>query len=437
MPVQEMTLSLPESRSPSPSTWWVRAWQPFWVLPMLLVTACFLLGVLLPLFDDAVAWYLPLGFTAGPEGARSVLGAVAAATVSVVGVVFSTTLVVVQLASSQFSPLVLQTFLHLRMSKVTLGIFLGTFVYSLTVLRTIRSNDLTFVPQVSLLVAFLLTLACVVCFVAFIHHVTTSVQVSWIIGYLGDVARRVLDRQLEPAGDGPEEYPVVQAEPWDGQAPQEARLVRASVRGVVGSIRLNELMSQAVTAGGTLYVLAQVGQFCPSGTPLVAWVPEAGESHDGGPVEGPDEDRLRAAFELRGTRTNEFDPAYVLRQVSDICVRALSPGTNDPTTAVQGVNEIHEVLRQAVQRRDLAPFFKDDDGVARLWWRPQTVSQLLSVGLDGPIHHGAEVPDVRRVLLETLDDLLQVARPEHQEAVKELLRGMGGTRQEIDPAQAF
>ena len=181
--------------------WLHRALQPFWVVPALWCAAAVAAGVLIPELDDSASDWMPFVFQGGAEGARTVLSTIAGAMISVTVLVFSITIVVLQLASSQFSPRVLQTFLTDRVTQNTLGVFTASFLYSLTVLRSVEGGTGLGggpVPQLGVTVAFLLVLAAVAMFLAFIHHITQSISVSTVIRNVGDETRA--PRGAQPGG---------------------------------------------------------------------------------------------------------------------------------------------------------------------------------------------------------------------------------------------
>ena len=120
-------------------TRWRRFWRPFWVLPVVICGLALVAGVAIPLIDDSLVGAVPSVFRGGPQGARTLLGSIAGAMISVTGLVFSVTIVVLQLASSQFSPRIIPQFLASRITQLTLGFFMATFIYSLTVMRAVLS----------------------------------------------------------------------------------------------------------------------------------------------------------------------------------------------------------------------------------------------------------------------------------------------------------
>ncbi|MDO4239287.1 MAG: DUF2254 family protein [Micrococcus sp.] len=153
-----------------------------------------------------------MAFPGGPAGARSVLGTIASAMISVTGLVFSITMVVMQLASRQFSPRILQDFLSTRITQWTLGVFVASFVYALTVLREVRgaADDAeAFVPQLSVSLASLLVLTAFVLFLAFIRTIMSLIQVSQVVSRVGDATCAAVAEHF------PEEDTVPEQADWE------------------------------------------------------------------------------------------------------------------------------------------------------------------------------------------------------------------------------
>jgi len=135
------------------ASWWDRIWDPFWALPGVIAVLSLLLGLGIPTFDDALGNPVPDVFRGGDAGARALLGTIAGAMISVTGLVFSITMVILQLASSQFTPRIIGSFLDSRITQVTLGVFTGSFLYALSVLRAVRGDDGVPVPQTGVAIA--------------------------------------------------------------------------------------------------------------------------------------------------------------------------------------------------------------------------------------------------------------------------------------------
>ncbi|MBJ6612920.1 DUF2254 domain-containing protein, partial [Streptomyces sp. I3(2020)] len=175
-----------------------------WPLPTLGVTLAVVAGVGLPRLDgrirhDMPPWLADYLFGGSADAARSVLGAIAGSLVTVTALTFSLTVVTLQLASSQFSPRLLRTFSADRYVQTTLALFLATFTYALTVLRTVRTGEdgrTGFVPQVSVSVAFLLTLASVFALVLFLSHLAREIRIETMMSSVHSAADRTLHRLL-------------------------------------------------------------------------------------------------------------------------------------------------------------------------------------------------------------------------------------------------
>ncbi|MFZ2259871.1 MAG: DUF2254 family protein, partial [Luteococcus japonicus] len=191
VPLRDEHHSIPQT------TAWQRLTSHFWALPAMVTLISFAVGLGLPRLDALFPTQWRFIFPGGPDGARSVLSTIAGAMISVTGLVFSITMVVLQLASSQFTPRVLKEFLSDRAAQYTLGIFIGSFVYALTVLREVRGGfdgQTAFVPPMSVSLAYVLVLASMGQFLVFIHRVTSMIQVSEVVSRLGDRTTALVEK---------------------------------------------------------------------------------------------------------------------------------------------------------------------------------------------------------------------------------------------------
>ena len=405
--------SLPRTRSISR---WDRVWRPFWVLPSVIIALATVAGVFLPVVDRGLDEHLPYFFPGGPDGARDMLGTIAGAMISVTGLVFSITMVVVQLASSQYSPRVLSDFLSSRITQVTLGIFAASFTYALTVLRSVQGESGeggAFVPQVSVTIGFLLVLASVGMFLAFIHHITNSIQVSSIVSHLGDATADVVDRYL-PDPDTPGARLGLSR--WDPGPGMTAQTLEAVEHGAVVEVDHRRLVAWADEREVVVEILLQVGDFVPEGAPAVKVWRQAGAEE----VDASDLEALRGLVVVEQDRFFHQDPGFGLRKLVDIAERALSPGINDPTTAVQVLDELHRILRMVVVRAEL-PALVTCEGTVRLVHQPQRVEQLVDLALAEPLHYGKDTLQVPRRAVPMLEDLLTVALLTHRPALRRWL----------------
>jgi uncharacterized membrane protein len=407
--------------SPTADSWWRRIWRPFWSLPLAICLSAFALGLSLPWVERQRAEELPLVFEGGPEAALSVLSTVATSMISVTGLVFSVTIVVLQLASSQFTPRVLSTFLSSRITQMTLGVFTATFIYALTVMRSVRDGfeeaD-TFVPQLSVTMAFVFVVTSVGLFLAFIRHITNSIQVVTIMSVLGDRSVLLVD-ELYPDEAGPWPDPGPGWSP--GQETPRVGIPCEGRHGIVVGVDLATLVVVAAARDIVIELEVQTGTFVVDGQPLArAW----GASELPASVAR----EVSHAVALGQDRLMDGDLAFGIRQLVDIAERALSPSVNDPTTACEVVDQLHRILRPLVGRRSPSPYLVDDSGAVRVVHRPQTVEMLLHLAVDEILHYGREAPPVVDHLGALLDDLAGVADPRYRPTIEQARARVRGIR---------
>jgi uncharacterized membrane protein len=377
----------------------------FWAVPSACVAVAVLASLGLVALDRRLQAELAFTFGAGPDGAREVLSAITTAMITFTGLVFSITVVVLQLTSSQFSPRVLRTFLRDRQTQYALGVFTATFVYSVMVLRTVNSgDDDEFVPAAATTFALVLLLVSVGLFVSYIHHIATAVQASSIITAIGAETRDALDRRFPPG----------RAEPVDavGTLPPDdlpALEVPAPTSGVLTTIDESRLVDLACAAGVVLRTQARVGDFLPEGAPMLDVLGDPADL---------DVDAVVAAFAQAQDRTLQQDVAFGFRQLVDVAERALSPSMNDPTTAVQVLDQLHDLLRRLVTRPLRTGLHADDDGAVRLVVPPDGIRDYLALALDGIEQHGEDARPVQERLDALLVDVAAAALPQHRDAVE-------------------
>ncbi len=385
---------------------WFWLQDRFWALPLLCAVAAAALGLGLTGLDARLdtSLTLPFLFAGGPEGARSLLSAIITSMISFTGLVFSITIVVLQLTSSQFSPRVLRTFLRDRFNQVALGVFVATFVYALVVLRAVRGTAQvdSFVPQVAVTAAFGFVLASVVVFLGYIHHIAQSIRVSTIITRIAKDTRALLERQFPADAESLSQRPLPAI---------EGSRISADRPGVVQQIEDHALVQLAEEHSVTICLLRSVGEFIPAGAALLEIYGE----------DIPDEKALRATVHLSNERSLDEDVGFGLRQLVDIAERALFPGINDPTTAVQVIDQLHDLLRRLATRALPPRQAVTAEGRLALYVPQPDFADYLALAVDEIAHWGADADRVQRRLRVMLIDLHGAALPQHRAALAQAL----------------
>ncbi|GAB4455807.1 MAG: DUF2254 domain-containing protein [Armatimonadaceae bacterium] len=359
-------------------------------------------------------------FAGGPDGARSVLSAIASSILAVTSTTFTITIAVLTLTSSQFGPRLLHNFLRETGNQIVLGIFLGTFLYSLLVLRTVRGPDHTvFVPQIAVTGGVALAILCMVMLIYFIQHTITSIQVNHIISTAGEDllhgAKSIFPEGIgvspEEASDAPPQGKVKPAEKtgigsdleeWSDGIP-----VPSPDSGYVQAIDGKRLMQVAGDLEGTIAIRTLPGQMAIHGLPL-ATVHAEKECHVGMV------NRIADAFTLGEYRTHHQDICFTLSQLNEIAVRALSPGINDPNTAISCIDRITAGLCVIARRPAIAPLRYDDAGNLRIVAPTPVFSELLDEGFSQIRRYGSQDAEVMKRLLEALEIIGQCTRSEER-----------------------
>lgn len=357
----------------SPAHLWERVRDSLWFIPTTMTVAAAGLATGMVWVDNEVLsareaaelWWL---FGGSPEGARGVLVAIASSLITVTGVVFSMTIVALQLASSQFTPRVLQNFTRDRGNQLVLGVFIGTFTYTLLLLRTVRApiedGADGFVPAAGVTLAVLLALVSIGFLIFYIHHVARSIEASTIVDRvthetLGVIRARFPEPEEDGEGAGEGDGEGDGDEDAAPQAPPGAPAEVPSQRsGYVQIVRLQRLVELADEAGLVVRVDAAVGRFVLAGETLASvWPREAAGEKT---IEA-----IRSTFAFGDRRTLPHDVELGLIQLSDIAVKALSPGINDPTTAMMALDRVAELV-VALGARPRRESRTGEDGTLRL-----------------------------------------------------------------------
>jgi uncharacterized membrane protein len=371
-----------------------------WFVPV----ACVLAGVLLSFgtiaLDRANDYKLiPTAFTGGPDAALAILSTIAASMVSLTALVLTVTMVVVQLAMGQFSPRIVQTILQDKPSQLAIGIFVATFAHAMLAMREVSFEQGGHVPGLAIVVAYVLIVISIVVLVLYVHHIGRSLRVSALIELVGGGTRRVLDRL----------YPE---QPSDLALPRDPRVIVAEKSGVVVRVEHDGLVQEAQHADCLLELIPAVGEFVPAGGPLFRL---HGDAHD---IARIDAGKVTKFIALGPERTLEQDVAYGLRMLVDIAERSLSDSPfQDPTTAVQAIDRLHDCLRQLSCRQLSNGRHYDDAGEVRLVVPAMDWDAYVKLAFDEIRISGAGSPQVTRRLAAALEDLKTVVPADRRPAL--------------------
>lgn len=354
--------------------WWYRLRRSFWFIPILCLVLAVGLSQAMIAIDKGQAlnlsspWFSAV-YLVGIDGSRAMLGAIGTSMLAVAATAFSITISVVVTASATYGPRLVGNFMSDRGNQLVLGVLVATFVYALLVLRTIRSadDDITaFVPHLAVNVAILLAVADAVLLVWFIHHVASSVRVETLAHGVRTNFKDALER-MHP--EDRSEGVVHTAALGLATAP-----VTAGKVGYIIDIDFSRLCELGVSNGIVIEVVPRVGDHILTHETLVKVFPADKADAVVGAV--------RRAATIGDTRSEYQDIRYAEQQVLELAVRALSPGTNDPYTAVNAIEEVAAGVAMAVSRPSPGNTLLDDSSTVRVRYKTVTIEEIVDLPFD-------------------------------------------------------
>ncbi|MFG0264126.1 MAG: DUF2254 domain-containing protein [Rhodopirellula sp. JB055] len=383
----------------------------YWFIPSWMVFSAIVLSQVTIWIDRSLgnAWLQDYWFTSmnQPDGARALLATVAGSMITVAGVTFSLTILAVSHATSHFGPRLLDNFMRDRGNQITLGTFVATFLYCLLVLRVVRGEavpeswDMTveaFVPQLSLFVSLILTIASVGELIYFIHHVPDSIHISTVLRRLAtDMSAKFDELYPETLGvplDEHKEPPTL--------AKDFLHAVPSSVTGYLQGIDEDELMSFAKKYQAVVRLKKRPGDFICRGeflaevTRTIDW----NEDHS---------DQVRRGFTIGFSRTPTQDVFFILNEFVEVATRALSPGVNDPFTAMQCIDWLSDGLVQ-LSRRELPTRYRmDSEGELRIITTAVTRKDFVDSMLGQLIPYVQDDRNVSQYFIASMNRVLSVS----------------------------
>jgi uncharacterized membrane protein len=362
-----------------------------------------------------------------PQVALTILAGIASSIMTVVSIVFAILLMTLTLASTQFSPRILVSFVRDKSTQWTLGIFLGTFCYCMAALPSVRSAPRPFVPPLTLLIAMALALVCVGWLIFFINHISRSISVSNIVDRIARETEQVIDELMPRERDL---YEI--AEPAEPFRDMRERLIRSRKSGYIRFVDVAFLLGRAKSHGLRIVLERRVGQFVPAGAPIL-------RAAEAGRVTPEREAQLLTAIDIGATRTMQQDVEFGVIQIVDIALRAISPAVNDPTTAINCIDQLARVLIRWGSRAPPRSYLHSPPHVLRLAMPWIGYDGLLDTAFEQIRHYARGDAAVSLRLLRAFDDMVAAGPPLGQaralvERAKRVVEGCEAALPEHDAA---
>ncbi|WP_322889807.1 MULTISPECIES: DUF2254 domain-containing protein [unclassified Yoonia] len=382
--------------------------QNYWFWPSLMTCVAVVVGILMPMLDRHIGavWLQNLGFVpiADVDGARAVLTTLAASSLGVAGVAFSVTMVAVSFASANYGPRLISNFMANRQNQVVLGVFVATFAYSMVVLSTVNDDtslpDLTldtFVPQIAILFALVLTLAAVGALIFYIHHIPESINIMNLLSEIGGKLERAVIAMLAAEQSAERKKPVDLAPVPEGSVAPGSHIA-ADCAGFLQHVNYKGLVEIAEANDIQVTLHRAPGDFLVPGDMVLSAQPQ-GRCTD--KVIG----HMRNCFTIGANRTEHQDILFLSDQLVEVCGRALSPGVNDPMTAILCLNWLKPGLTAFAQR----PPARQADPSDPVIYQRMTFKDMLDQSFDGMRQYVATDHSTTLRALEMLADIAVAA----------------------------
>ena len=381
--------------------------ESFWWIPMAYAFVALAFGMTFPRLE--VRFFPGLFSPMNASSATAIFSSVASGMMALTGIVFSLAFVMMQFNATAYSPRLVLWLSRDPFVFHAIGVFTATFIYALAALAWVDRNHSGTVPLLTTWCVVLLVIASVMVLARLVQRLAL-LKISNVLAYVGKTGRQVIA----------EMYPLLPAEPAAPAADpgSPAALTLAPIRQtlchhgapkMIGALDLAALVRLASQAGGMIEMVESVGEAAMDGAPLLhvrggqAMIPEAG---------------LRQAIFLGPERTFEQDPKYAIRLLVDIAIKALSPAINDPTTAVQSLDYIEDLLRCLGNRRLQAGRQYDAAGTLRVTFPCPRWQDFVCLALEEIRYYGAGSVQVMRRMRALLRDVIPDVPPERQAALR-------------------
>lgn len=343
---------------------WNELIATFWFIPVIMIMFSILLSIGLVYLDgivnleqnDLTRFFL----VNSADSARSILSTISGAMMGVAGTVFSITLVALTLASSQFGPRLIKNFMYVRLNQVVLGSYISTYLYCLLVLNAIKENDnYSFIPSIAISVAILFAIANIILLIIFIHNIAVSIQADNVIYDISEfISKQVKSSFPEKLSEGSENDKNVDLSQYTSGYKKQ-RLIKAPKSGYLQYFDVETLMELMVKKDSLLDLYYRPGGHMVDGE-------EMGLLYSNDDWETDDIDKIFSQFVIGKTKISQHDLEFSIHQMVEIASRALSPGVNDPYTAITCIDNLTSTMSYLAQAKFPSKYRFDEEDHLRI-----------------------------------------------------------------------
>ncbi len=392
---------------------WKELIATFWFIPVLLLFFAIILSIGLVTLDNAIEiekdGLFRFFLVNSSDSARSILTTISGAMIGVAGTVFSVTLVALTLASSQFGPRLIKNFMYVRLNQVVLGSYIATYLYCLLILNSIRDNDgYSFIPSISILVAIFAAIANIILLIIFIHQIAVSIQADKVIFEISKViAKQVETIFPEKMGEMLEEEEEMDVEAPVSEYPKSI-LLKSSKTGYIQYIDGENLLETVAKRDSLFRLEHRPGSYIVKSGRL-------GVLYSHTEWEQKELEKLIDNFVIGETKTSQQDLEFSIHQMVEIAARALSPGVNDPYTAIACIDNLTSTICHLAEAKFPPKYRADEDGKLRVIADVLEFEGAVSAAFNQIRQFSKDSPAVIIRLMEAMITILNFTRKKSQE----------------------
>lgn len=396
---------------------WSKLKATFWFIPVfiILIAACLAMVLIfldtrLNLSTDGFGRYLFIGSV---DSARSILSIISGAMIGVAGTVFSITLVALTLASSQFGSRLIRNFMYDHLNQIVLGTYISTFIYCLIVLHAIKEKGMfEFIPSLSVMVALVAAVANIILLIVFIHHIAISIQADKVIADISESLSRNLETLFpEKIGDETDEEKI-QNETSIKSTFSKKQTISGHKNGYIQYLDGDSLIHLASELNILIELYFRPGDYLVKGL-------EMGVIYTNEILGEETIKKLQNQFIVGKFRTPQQDAEHAIHQMVEIAARALSPGVNDPYTAVTCLDNLTSAMSYLSEVKFPSRYRFDEEGKLRVIADRTTFEGMLDAAFNQIRQFAEGSPAVVIRLMESLITINKFARRQnHKNAIK-------------------
>jgi uncharacterized membrane protein len=395
---------------------WKELGATFWFVPVLIISFSILLAICSLYLDSLITisrdGWIRFFLVESADSARSILSTISSAMMGVAGTVFSITLVVLTLASSQFGPRLIKNFMYVRLNQVVLGLYISTYLYCLLVLNSISgSNGYTFIPSISILVAIIAAVVNIILLIIFIHQIAISIQADKVVS---DISESVF-KQVEKL------FPEKIGEEKENEENVDATAVVAGYQNRTSIKSPKSGYLQYVDGEGLIKIIAKqdalLELYYRPGKHLVKDA-AIGVLFTNGEFEKNELKNFISPFVIGKTKTSHQDLEFSIQQMVEIGARALSTGVNDPYTAITCIDNLTSIMCYLAEAKFPAKYRYDEEGDLRIIADVLDFEGILDTAFNQIRQFSEESPAVIIRMMEALTTIYEFTSKEnHKKAV--------------------